>query len=273
MPVVGRELPAFERIVLARAQAPKLLARADVQEELDEHGSLGGHHVLEGDDLVVGAVPLLALGEAVDALDQHAAVPGAIEDGHPAPAGERRHEAPQEVVAALALVGGRELDDAHVAGVERGDQAADRAALAGGVPALEQHGDRRAEAALAAQAAHLQAQREQPPLKLRELLELLLGAQALGKVHVVEPDPPRDRRRWARRAHAKGRRQAIVRTSRRLCYKLSLAGYDLFVRVAARASLGSALVQRAPELDAAQALRRPNVRDSHAGERAFAAGP
>ena len=49
---------------------------------------------------------------------------------------------------ALLVVGRRgELDDADVAGVERRDQPLDRAALAGGVPALEDDADRRPELA------------------------------------------------------------------------------------------------------------------------------
>jgi hypothetical protein len=54
--------------------------------------------------------------------------------------------------------GRRELDHAHVAGVELGNQTLDRTALAGGIPPLEQHANRGADALIPDQAAERQPQ-------------------------------------------------------------------------------------------------------------------
>ena len=131
-------------------------------------------------DLAVGALPLGLGGESLDPLDEHPAVPGAVEHRHPAPARERRGEAPQEVVAALALGRGGELGDGVVPGVQRRGQPADRAALAGGVPALEQDGERRSEVPVADLAAGLQAQRGQPALGVQQALARLAAETVSG---------------------------------------------------------------------------------------------
>jgi hypothetical protein len=89
------------------------------------------------------------------------------------------------VVALLVVRGSRELLDAHVPRVEWGDQALDGAALAGGVPALEQHAQRRAEP-VADQAAEHEPQREQPALRRVQPLGLLLLAQPQRQVELVQ---------------------------------------------------------------------------------------
>ena len=93
--------------------------------------------ILEVVDLGVGPLPLGLLGEALDPLDQHPAVPAAVEDGHP-PGPRQMPPEPPEVVLRPFLVG-RSGDRNHliVARVEGRDDAADGAALAGGVPSLE----------------------------------------------------------------------------------------------------------------------------------------
>jgi hypothetical protein len=77
----------------------------------------------------------------------------------------------QPVVAQLVRRRGRELRDAVVAGVERGDEALDRAALPGGVPALEDDEERWPDRQLAVRAlrpglaAERQAQVGEPLLR------------------------------------------------------------------------------------------------------------
>ena len=142
---------------------------------------------LELVDLVVGARPLRLGGELLDALDEHAPVPRAVEHRHAAPARERGPEAPQEVVALLVVGRRRELHDAHVARVERGDEALDRAALAARVPALEERRTR---------AARCPASPISPPSTSRsasrrscaacEALGLLLTGELEREVEVVE---------------------------------------------------------------------------------------
>src|SRR6202012_4062051 len=83
-------------------------------------------------------------------------------------------EPPQEVVA--QLVGRRrgERGDVHVPGVEGLDEPLDGAALDGGVPALEDDADRRAEDAVVELTAIDQPQVQQAALRLAETLGLLV---------------------------------------------------------------------------------------------------
>ena len=94
---------------------------------------------LEVVDLVVGALPLLLGGELLDPLDEHAPVPRAVVDGHPAPARQRGPEAPAASGGASRRRSApRTARRARDAGRAR-DEALDRAALAARVPALEDH--------------------------------------------------------------------------------------------------------------------------------------
>ena len=121
---------------------------------------------LERDDLVVRAAPLGLGREALDPLDQHPPVPRAVEHDHAAPAGKHRPESPQEVVALLALARCGELLDPHMPRIQRPGQAADRAALAGGVPALEHARTAADPTAGPEQTRRLQPQRQQSALEL-----------------------------------------------------------------------------------------------------------
>src|ERR1035441_4986811 len=90
---------------------------------------------LEGVDLFVGALPFLLGGEALDALHQHAAVPGAVEDGDLAALGKPAPET-VEVMAGLVLALRRGNGVDHVAArIEFLGDSLDGAALAGGIPA------------------------------------------------------------------------------------------------------------------------------------------
>src|SRR5437764_976276 len=123
-------------------EAPQLLLRADVQPELGQAHAVAGQLPLELVDLGIGAAPFMRLGKTLDALDQHAAVPGAVVDRDVAAARNVAPEAPQVMVRALLVGGRRHRNHAEQPRIDRGDDAADRAALAGGVPAFE-HRDRR----------------------------------------------------------------------------------------------------------------------------------
>ncbi len=144
-PVLLGELPGLVRVGLARLEPAQLLLGGEVHPELDQDHALGGQRGLQVHDLGVRPLPRVHGREALDPFHEHPAVPGAVEHGHAAPAGQDRPEAPQEVVPLLVVAGRRELGDPHVPGVELADQALDGPALAGGVPALEQHAQRRSE--------------------------------------------------------------------------------------------------------------------------------
>src|SRR3954451_2493023 len=110
--------------------------------ELHQDGAFGGQHLLELADLAVGTLPLLRRRELLDALDEYAAVPAAVEHDHPAPPRQLRPEPPQKVVALLVVRRCGELRDPYVSRVERSHQPLDAAALAGRVPAFEQNTQR-----------------------------------------------------------------------------------------------------------------------------------
>ena len=100
-------------------------------------------------------------------------------------------------MAPFTLVRHGELGNRHVARVELGDEPLDRAALAGGIPALEDHAHRWSELTVSELAADLQTQLEQPLLGgFEPQLALLLG-ELRGQVDVVQaghrPDPVRPR--------------------------------------------------------------------------------
>src|SRR4051794_31430602 len=78
-PVLVGELPRLARIVAARLEALELLLVGDVHPELEHEHALGGERALELDDLAVRPPPLRFGREALDALDEHAAVPAAVE--------------------------------------------------------------------------------------------------------------------------------------------------------------------------------------------------
>src|SRR6185503_13239685 len=115
-------------------------------------------------DLAVGAHPVGLGAETLDALDEHAPVPRAIEDREAALSRSVAPEAPQVRLRAL-LFGRRGDRDVRIrARIERSGHAADRAALASRVVAFE-HGDDR-------QLLHARIARQlvEPALPLRELL-------------------------------------------------------------------------------------------------------
>ncbi len=74
------QLPALERIVEPTSKSAQLFISGHVQKQLDEPRVLGDQHALEVIDLFVGPMPFGRLGEALDALDEDAAVPGAVEN-------------------------------------------------------------------------------------------------------------------------------------------------------------------------------------------------
>src|SRR5208337_3808720 len=70
--LVGRILPFLE--------TAKLLRGINLQPKLHDHGAKIDKLPLEVVDLVVSPFPVALAAKALDALHQHAAVPGAVED-------------------------------------------------------------------------------------------------------------------------------------------------------------------------------------------------
>jgi hypothetical protein len=186
-PVLRGQLPGLQRIAFPRLEPPELFFRRQVQPELDHDHALVGQRPLEVDDLPVGAPPLLLGGEPLDPLDQDTAVPGSVKHRHAAPAGQHRPEPPQEMVAFLVVAGRAELGDPDVPGVKRPDKPLDRASLAGGVPSLEDHAERRPELRFVPDlAAQHQPQVQQPVLSRGQPGRLLLRTELQAEIQPGE---------------------------------------------------------------------------------------
>ena len=158
-----------------------------MQPELDHDHAFVGQRPLELDDLPVGAPPLLLGGESFDPFDQDAAVPGPVKHRHASPARQRRPEPPQEVVAFLVIAGRAELGDPDVPRVQRRHEPFDRTALAGGVPPLENHADRRPELRIVPdQAAQHQPQLQQPALSRGQAGRFLIRGELQAEIQLRE---------------------------------------------------------------------------------------
>ena len=77
--ILVRKLPALQRIGEPVAEPAQLLVRRNMQEQLHHPHPIVEQHLFELIDLLVGPLPFGRGGEAFDPLDQHAAVPGAVE--------------------------------------------------------------------------------------------------------------------------------------------------------------------------------------------------
>src|ERR1017187_7497707 len=77
-PVLRRDLEALEPHAFALLEAPELLLPGDLHPELAQHGRRALELLLEIVDLRIGAHPVGLRAEALDALDEHTPVPGAV---------------------------------------------------------------------------------------------------------------------------------------------------------------------------------------------------
>src|SRR3989338_4263424 len=139
-PVLFGDLETLEADLFARLETPELFILADGEPELDHHDIVAHQLRLEVVDLTVSAHPVSFRAVALDALDQHAAIPGTVENRHPVAPRDMPPETPQVGLGALFLGGRGDRDDVVLARIQRAGDAADRAALAGSIVTLE-HGD------------------------------------------------------------------------------------------------------------------------------------
>ena len=133
----GLNFQCLRRVVEPGQQPLLLLVGRDVQHALDDVVPLGDELGLELVDRVVAALDLLGGGELADPGDQHVLVVGAVEDPDVPRLGQRPSDPPQEVVRALLLGRRLERGDPHALRVDQADRVPQRAALAGGVHALQ----------------------------------------------------------------------------------------------------------------------------------------
>ena len=182
--ILQPDLVVLMRVVEPRDHAPLLLLRADMDQELDDAHAVVGELALELVDLAIGPLPGVLAAKTLDALDQHAAVPGAVEDR---PVARRRQAVPEAPQVMAALLLGRRRPDAPDMDrfrLQRADDALDQAALAGGVPAVEADQD----PAAGAQIVDLQV--EQPVLELFELVfVVVLVDRVVVHLDLVEARP------------------------------------------------------------------------------------
>src|SRR5207244_3717440 len=100
-----------EACFFALLETLQLFFGGDGEPELDNDGAVAMQLVLEIVDLGIGAHPVGFGTIALDALDQHPAIPGAIENDNAAESRQVAPEAPQIGVSALFLVGRGDGDD------------------------------------------------------------------------------------------------------------------------------------------------------------------
>src|SRR6476659_978200 len=129
-PVLGGDLEALVRDVLARLEAAQLLGGRDGQPELGDDGAGLGELLLELVDLAVGAHPVELGAELLHALHQHAPVPGAVEDRRLAVSRDVAPEAPQVRLRAFFVGRRGHRDHSEEARVHGLREAPDGAALA-----------------------------------------------------------------------------------------------------------------------------------------------
>src|SRR3954452_9151944 len=135
------ELPAPQRVLRALLEAPLLLGVADRDPVLAQLDAVAHQHPLE---LWAGAQELAVLlvgAEAHHVLDAGAVVPGAVEEDELSGRRQVRDVALEVPLRALAVRRRAERHDSGAAGVQRLEDALDRAALARGVAPLEDQHD------------------------------------------------------------------------------------------------------------------------------------
>ena len=158
--------------------------------ELHQDDALDHQRLLEVANGLVGALPLGAGGIPLDPLDEHPAVPAAIEHCHTAQAGHLAGEAPQEVVPLLSRCGGRVVHDRVVTGVEVPDDGLDRPTLARCIGPLEQYEQARPDTTVAELSAQLEAQLQQSTLAVDEASFVLDTVEPLRQIESVDSSHP-----------------------------------------------------------------------------------
>src|SRR5262245_42182422 len=196
---VGRgELPVLVWPIEPLHEPLALLLPRDVEEELEDDGSLPGQVVLEvrdvGQPLVPDALrhelrgePLPVQDLLVDAHHEDLLVVGAVEDADPAALGEAPHVSPHEVV--VELLRGGLLEGEHLAAlrIDARHHVLDGAVLAGRVHGLEdeQHGP----AVLCVEHGLLLGEPGCAALEeLGRLLLVQLLAERVARVDVLQPE-------------------------------------------------------------------------------------
>src|SRR6185437_11598050 len=137
VPVFGRDLEALEIRILPCLKSFQLLVLGDGQPELAEDEAVVHHLRFKIIDFRIAAHPVGFGTQSLDALDQHAAIPGAVEDREAPAAGNVPPESPQIRLSAFFLVGCRDGNHLVPTWIERARDSANAAALAGGVEPLE----------------------------------------------------------------------------------------------------------------------------------------
>ena len=131
------QLPDLARVVDPPLEPARLLLGADLEPVLDEDDPAVDHRLLDGRHLLQEPVRLLGRAEAHHPLDAGAVVPAAVEDHDLAGRREVADVALDVHLGPLALGRGGQGDDLEHARADALGDPLDRAALAGGVAALE----------------------------------------------------------------------------------------------------------------------------------------
>ena len=137
MVIIRAGFPAFPWRPDAFFQPLVLLGLGCVQENLHQPHAIGQQQCLEIIDFLEGIPPTRLRREAIDPLHQHPAVPGAIEHGDFAIAGQALPEPPQIMARRLLARGRRDRPDLAEPRIKRRVHPRHQPALARCVPAFD----------------------------------------------------------------------------------------------------------------------------------------
>ena len=135
--VAEPELPVLVRLLEARLEPPLLLVLRDVQQHLDDRGALVGEQLLEHVDVVVALLPPLLGHEAEHPHRDDVLVVAPVEHRDLAVLRDVGVHPPEVVARQLGLGGRLERRDPQTGRVHGAEDVLHRAALAGGVDALQ----------------------------------------------------------------------------------------------------------------------------------------
>ncbi|RMN28854.1 hypothetical protein ALQ62_05520 [Pseudomonas coronafaciens pv. zizaniae] len=179
-PVVFGDLVALERDLFTLLKALQLGLLIDGQPELDDHHTRFRELFFKIVDFGVSALPVRVAAKTLDPLDQHAAIPRAVEDGEFAARRYLAPEPPQIRLRSLVLSRRSDRHDGVLTRVQCSGNPSDSAAFTCCVIAFE-HGQQCM--ALHAFVAHVAGQ---PRLLGDQLFLIVVLAQLQAQVEAVE---------------------------------------------------------------------------------------
>ena len=135
--IIFARFPAFPRVFKAILETLVLFRLRHMHEEFDDGDAIVLLLRFEFVDFVVSALPVFFAAKALDAFDEHAAIPGAVKHIDFACTRQAFPEPPEEMADALFLGRRGNRPDFIISRVPAGREPLDHPALAARVPALD----------------------------------------------------------------------------------------------------------------------------------------